>query len=89
MDADTNTQADELFIDIFDLVFLLLAAVGAFIYLFRDTLFGKNEKLVQTVPVVPISKPIVSTQPKKSKDFLKKMKDTVCFIIYYSCGSYQ
>nr|CAG8653095.1 3544_t:CDS:2 [Entrophospora candida] len=76
MDADTNTQADEPFIDIFDLVFLLLAAAGAFVYLFRDTLFGKNERPVQAVPVVPVSKPIVSTQPKKSKDFLKKMKDT-------------
>lgn len=71
-------QADEPMIDTFDLVFLLTAGVMAILYLYKDTIFGNNSKIA--TPQQPVStttsKPVTGP-PKKDKDFIKRMKETV------------
>ncbi|RIA87265.1 NADPH-dependent cytochrome P450 oxidoreductase [Glomus cerebriforme] len=81
MSVETETliqQADEAIIDTFDLFFLLTAGVLAVLYLYKDTLFGNNKKVVasqQSISNNQTLKPIVSP-PKKNKNFLKRMKET-------------
>jgi hypothetical protein len=76
-------QADEPMIDTFDLVFLLTAGVMAILYLYKDTLFGNNSKIVTPQPPVSatIPKPVTGP-PKKDKDFLKRMRETVGSLIF-------
>jgi len=76
-------QADEPMIDTFDLVFLLTAGVMAILYLYKDTIFGNNGKINPQHPVA-ISKPIkpVTGPPKKDKDFIKRMRETVVYLIF-------
>jgi len=72
-----NAQADEPMIDTFDLVFLLAAGVMAILYLYKDTIFGNNGKIGTPQPPVPTPtpKPVIA-QPKKDKDFIKRMRET-------------
>jgi NADPH-ferrihemoprotein reductase len=68
-------QADEPLIDTFDLVFLLTAGVMAILYLYKDTIFGNNSKVV-TQPPVPNTIPKPTGPPKRNKNFLERMSET-------------
>ncbi|CAG8525439.1 11060_t:CDS:2 [Diversispora eburnea] len=61
-------------IDNFDLIFLCILGACTLLYFYRDTLFGsKKEPVDSQVSPTTTLKP---AKPKKSKDFIKKMKET-------------
>jgi len=79
---DHAPQVDEPLIDTFDLIFLLIAGGLAVLYLYRDTLFKKNVT-TQPAPVPSTTLKPASGPPKKNRDFLKRMKETVSSFITF------
>ncbi|RHZ63323.1 hypothetical protein Glove_330g11 [Diversispora epigaea] len=67
-------EPDEPIIDNFDLIILCIFGVLTLLYFYRDTVFGSKKE-----PAVSQDSQITPLKPakqKKSKDFIKKMKET-------------
>lgn len=71
-------ESDEPIIDNFDLIFLCILGAAALLYLYWDTLFGKKEPTASKQAPPPTTLPPKQIRPPKNKDFIKKMRDTVC-----------
>ena|SRR6266480_5403287 len=87
LEDQTLNQTDEPIIDTFDLFFLLTAGLIAILYLYKDTLFGSNNKNATNQSTTPSNanalKPAIAP-PKKNKDFLMRMRETVGLFLSFN-----